>query len=161
MKNPDGPPVGFAHHDHQRCSAQALLSAEQTCAQKGLRLTPTRRRVLEILAESHRAMGAYDVLDRLSAEGLGSKPPVAYRALNFLVENGFAHRIERLNAFVACACPGQAHNPAFLICRDCGIVAEAGDAPLAALRSVAAEAGFAVERTVLEAEGLCPACQPA
>lgn len=155
------PPIGFGSHDHRRCAAQALQAAEESCARNGLRLTPVRRRVLEILAESHRAMGAYDVLERLSAEGFGSKPPVAYRALAFLVDNGFAHRIERLNAFVACACPGQAHNPAFLICRDCGLVAEAGDAPLAALRSVAQEAGFAIERTVLEAEGLCPACQPA
>lgn len=154
-------PTGFSDHDHAACRAQALSAAEDICSRRGLRLTPLRRRVLEILTESHAALGAYDVLGRLDAEGLGSKPPVAYRALAFLVENGFAHRIERLNAFVACAHPGAAHNPAFLICRACGHVAEAGDAPLASLRSVARDAGFAIERTVLEAEGLCPACREA
>lgn len=154
-------PVGFASHDHRSCRATALASAEAACVERKLRLTPVRRRVLEILLESHRALGAYDVLERLSAEGLGSKPPVAYRALNFLVENGFAHRIERLNAFIACAHPGGAHDPAFLICRACGRVAEAGEAPLAALRKVAGQAGFTVERVSMEAEGLCPACAEA
>lgn len=153
--------TGFARHNHQECRDAAILSTERACADRGLRLTPLRRRVLEILLETHVALGAYDVLARLDAEGLGSKPPVAYRALNFLVENGFAHRIERLNAFVACVHPGEDHSPAFLICRSCGHVAEAGDAPLSVLREVADQAGFVLERTVLEAEGLCPACQEA
>jgi Fur family zinc uptake transcriptional regulator len=121
-------------------------------------MTPVRRRTFEILLEEHTAMGAYDVLARLDAEGLGSKPPVAYRALGFLVDQGFAHRIERLNAFIACAHPGADHNPAFMICRTCGTVAEAaaGYGPLGAS---AALAGFQIEQTVIEAEGLCPLCQ--
>ncbi|MBU0861441.1 MAG: transcriptional repressor, partial [Alphaproteobacteria bacterium] len=98
--------TGFDRHDHSACVSDAISSAEQHCAAADLRLTPVRRRVLEILLESHAALGAYDVLARLDAEGLGSKPPVAYRALGFLVDNGFAHRIEGLNAFIACAHPG-------------------------------------------------------
>jgi Fur family zinc uptake transcriptional regulator len=117
-----------------------------------------RRRVLEILLESHAAMGAYDVLARLDAEGLGSKPPVAYRALAFLVEQGFVHRIESLNAFIACMHPGEAHDPAFMICRSCGAVEEAQVE--AALGQTASQSGFVVEQTVIEAEGLCPHCQP-
>lgn len=152
---------GFDPHDHSECQRAAMAEAERICAEQSLRLTPLRRRVLEILLENHAAMGAYDVLARLDAEGLGSKPPVAYRALNFLVANGLAHRIERLNAFVACAHPGHDHSPSFLICRGCGHVAEAGDAPLSALRAVATRAEFAIERMVLEAEGLCPACRDA
>lgn len=155
MKN-DKTPIGFRSHDHAICIASALDVAQAECATRRIQLTPVRRRVLEILLESHVALGAYDVLDRLAAEGLGSKPPVAYRALNFLVENGFAHRIERLNAFVACGHPGEAHAPAFLICRACGQVAEA-EAP----SPIEGAAGFAVETTVVEAEGLCPACQAA
>jgi hypothetical protein len=62
---------------------------------RGVRLTPVRRRVLEILLEEHKAMGAYDVLTRLAAEGFGNQPPVAYRALEFLEDQGFAHRIRR------------------------------------------------------------------
>ena len=151
------PSPGFHRHDHAHCVASALAAAEKTCAAQGLQLTPVRRRVLEILLESHAAMGAYDVLARLDAEGLGSKPPVAYRALGFLVENGFAHRVERLNAFIACAHPGAAHEPAFMICRGCGTVAEAQ--MQAAMAAPAAQSGFVVEQTVMEAEGLCPACQ--
>lgn len=152
------PVQGFAAHDHGLCRRSALAVAERVCAERGVQFTPIRRRVLEILLEAHAAMGAYDVLGRLAAEGLGSKPPVAYRALGFLTDQGFAHRIERLNAFVACAHPGAAHDPAFLICRACGAVAEAeGAAPMAA---PAKAAGFVIEQTVLEAEGLCPECQP-
>jgi len=152
----DDTPLGFRSHDHASCIAAAIDVAEADCARKRLQFTPVRRRVLEILLESHVALGAYDVLDRLAAEGLGSKPPIAYRALNFLVENGFAHRVERLNAYIACGQPGQAHAPAFLICRACGQVAEA-EAP----GPIAGAEGFAVETTVVEAEGLCPACQGA
>lgn len=126
---------------------------------QGLRLTPVRRRVLEILLENHRAMGAYEILDRLAAEGFGKQPPVAYRALDFLVEHGLAHRVQRLNAFAACLHPGQPHSPAFLICRACNKVAEAPAAALrGALEAEAASLGFTVERATIEALGLCPAC---
>lgn len=136
----------------------AQQAAEETCATEGLQLTPIRRRVLEILLEAHAALGAYDVLERLAAEGLGSKPPVAYRALSFLVEHGFAHRIERLNAFVACSLPGEDHAPAFMICRLCRSVEEAIAADVGLSRS-AKDSGFHIEQTVMEAEGLCPTCQ--
>jgi Fur family zinc uptake transcriptional regulator len=75
--------------------------------------------VLEILLAQHRALGAYDILDTLREEGLGSQPPFADRALDFLIKNGFAHKIERLNAFIACTHLGQSYMPAFLICRNC------------------------------------------
>lgn len=152
-------PLGFIRHDHSTCVQSALRSADAACAARQVQLTPVRRRVLEILLESHAAMGAYDVLARLDAEGLGSKPPVAYRALTFLVDQGFVHRIERLNAFIACAHPGAAHDPAFMICRACGTVAEA-QADDTALGASALASGFQVEQTVIEAEGLCPSCQP-
>lgn len=147
----------FGRHDHRACVAAALGAAEAACAARGGRLTPLRRRTLEILLETHAALGAYDVLARLEAEGFGSKPPVAYRALSFLVENGFAHRIEGISAFVACARPGEAHEPSFLVCRSCRRVAEEAVAPPLA-REAAAE-GFVVERSVVEAQGLCPACR--
>jgi len=149
--------AGFEDHDHAHCVRSALSAADAACLAGGLRLTPVRRRTLEILLEAHEALGAYDVLARLDADGFGSKPPVAYRALSFLVDAGLAHRIERLNAFVACARPGAAHDPAFLICSSCGTVAE-GEAQ-GAMETSAAATGFRIERTVLEAEGVCPACQ--
>lgn len=152
-------PSGFSRHDHSRCIHDAMAAAEDRCAADRLRLTPVRRRVLEMLLEDHRAHGAYDILGRLQAEGLGAQPPIAYRALDFLVSHGFAHRIERLNAYIACSHPGYAHMPAFMICRSCDAVAEAGAAPLErSLGREAAAMGFAVEHTVVEVEGLCPAC---
>ncbi len=152
--------LGFERHDHDACIETGLRAVETQCAQAGLQLTPVRRRVLEILMQRHAAMGAYDILDTLREEGLGAQPPVAYRALDFLTTHGFAHRIERLNAFVACAHPGARHAPTFLICRGCDAVAEACAAPpVDEVRSAAEDLGFAVEKMVIEAEGLCPACR--
>lgn len=152
-------PLGFAAHDHGHCVETAMVAAEERCADKGLQFTPVRRKALEILLQEHRALGAYEVLDRLRDAGFGSQPPVAYRALDFLVANGFAHKIERLNAFIACAHPRAAHSPAFMICRICDSVAEASATPArGVLGQAAREAGFRIERTVVEAEGVCPAC---
>ncbi|KIC41654.1 Fur family transcriptional regulator [Ruegeria sp. ANG-R] len=155
----DKAPVGFQEHDHKNCVETALANAEARCKEDGLRLTPVRRKVLEMLLQEHRALGAYSVLDRLREAGFGSQPPVAYRALDFLVQNGFVHKIERLNAFVACSHPGATHSPAFMICRKCDAVAEAQSAPVPGVLGAAARAaGFEIEQTVVEAEGLCPDC---
>jgi Fur family zinc uptake transcriptional regulator len=151
--------LGFERHDHDSCIAEGVAAAEAHCAAEGLQFTPVRRRVLEILLARHRAMGAYEILDILREEGLGSQPPVAYRALDFLVKHGFVHRIERLNAFAACTHPGETHSPAFLICRVCDSVAEAQADPASGMLARAAEAaGFRIERAVVEAEGVCPRC---
>jgi len=158
----ESPDLAFARHDHAHCAADALSRADALAATRGVRMTPVRRRVLEILLEEHRAMGAYDVLNRLVAEGFGNQPPVAYRALDFLEEQGFAHRVRRLNAFAACMHPGEAHSPAFLICRACDKLAEAPAAPIrAALEAAGAEIGFTIEGSSVEALGLCPDCREA
>ncbi|GAW35158.1 zinc uptake regulation protein [Roseovarius sp. A-2] len=152
-------PIGFEAHDHASCISAAVAAAEAHCQTEGLRFTPVRRKALEILLQEHRALGAYEMLDRLREAGFGSQPPVAYRALEFLVANGFAHKIERLNAFIACAHPGASHSPAFMICRRCQSVAEAQSSPArGALGDAARATGFTIERTVVEAEGVCPAC---
>lgn len=155
----DDSPLGFTHHDHEACVSDALRAAEARCAADGLRFTPVRRKVLEILLHEHRALGAYAILDRLREDGFGSQPPVAYRALDFLVANGLAHKIERLNAFVACVHPSHAHTPAFMICRLCDAVAETHSSPArGSLGDAARATGFRIERTVVEAEGVCPVC---
>lgn len=164
MKNnpsdtPDSGPIGFAQHDHDVCVTGTLAAAEERCKSDGLRFTPVRRKVLEILLQEHRALGAYAILDRLRENGFGSQPPVAYRALDFLVSNGLAHKIERLNAFIACAHPSESHAPAFMICRLCDAVAETHSSPArGALGDAARASGFRIERTVVEAEGVCPTC---
>lgn len=159
MKTSAPHPVGFARHDHQACVSSALTKADALSANAGLRLTPVRRRSLEILLAQHRALGAYELLEHLSAEGLGAQPPVAYRALDFLVKAGFAHKIEALNAYIACAHLGVDHTPAFLICRKCKSVAEADTGSTQGrLENAANSAGFTIERTVIEAQGVCPSC---
>lgn len=158
-KNTAGDPLGFARHDHSACVGDTLAAAEARCAAEGLRFTPVRRRVLEILLQDHRALGAYVILDQLRVGGFGSQPPVVYRALDFLVANGLAHKIERLNAFIACTHPSHTHSPAFLICRLCDSVAETQSSPAKGTLGDAAKAtGFQIERTVVEAEGVCPSC---
>ena len=156
------PDLAFSAHDHDGCARDALARAEALVLARGLRLTPVRKRVLQILLEAHQALGAYDVLNRLVAEGFGNQPPVAYRALEFLEEQGFVHRIRRLNAFAACMHPGEAHAPVFLICAGCNKVAEAPGSAIGAVLAQAADGlGFTVERATVEAEGQCPACRAA
>ena len=154
--------LGFEMHDHAHCVRSLLKQAEAECKDRKLRLTPVRRRALEILARQHRALSAYDLLAVLAEEGMGHQPPVAYRALDFLVKAGFAHKIEALNAYVACTHPGRDHAPAFLICRSCETVAETNTKPEAGrLGDAARAAGFDIEHTVVEARGLCPDCRAA
>lgn len=157
------PPIGLDHgHDHRQCIEAGIDAAEQHCAATGLRLTPVRRRVLALLLAQHRAMGAYELLDVLRQEGLGSQPPVIYRALNFLVKHGLAHRIEHLNAFVACATPNSGHAPVFLICRMCKRVGEVDTAAAEnILAPVTQIAGFRIERASVEAIGICAHCEEA
>jgi len=151
--------TAFVQHDHSACISRSVAALETYCAEKRLKLTPVRRRALEVLLQDHRALGAYDILEVLSAEGLGSQPPVAYRALNFLVEHGFAHRVDRLNAFVACLHADKAHAPAFLICRNCGSIDEVQDNALDdAITALANARGFVPARYGVEVEGLCPEC---
>ena len=154
--------AGFCCADHSGvANADAILDQAQAhAAARGVRMTSVRRRTLEILLQAHGALGAYDVLERLAAEGFGTQPPVAYRALNFLVEHGLAHRIRRLNAFTACSHPGQEHRAAFLICEKCDSVTEADASAVGAALDAAADAtGFALSRATIEAVGLCRLCQ--
>ncbi len=149
-----------ARHDHDACIDRTLTRAADMAEARGLRLTRARQRALEILLESHIALGAYDLLDRFRAEGLGDRPVIAYRALAFLQKHGLVHRIEGLNAFVACTHPDPAHRPAFIVCRSCRMVAEAHmDLGSGVLAQSAANAGIMVERTVVEVMGLCESCR--
>jgi Fur family zinc uptake transcriptional regulator len=148
-------------HRHADCVSGALAAAERSCAVHGQRLTELRRRVLELVWESHRPIKAYDVLARLQQERNGAAPPTVYRALEFLRTEGLVHRIESLNAFVGCGEPARAHTGQFLICRRCGAVAEMDDAELSDLiAGKAGKMGFRVDRETIEIEGVCGECAP-
>lgn len=147
-------------HDHARCLAEALERAEALCAQSRARLTPVRRRVLELVWASHEPVGAYEILGRLSEEQGRAAPPTVYRALEFLLEQGLVHRIESLNAYVGCPDPAHAHSGQFLICDGCNTAVEMENRALdRAIAGSAADLGFAVSGRVVEVHGLCQACQ--
>jgi Fur family transcriptional regulator, zinc uptake regulator len=123
-------------------------------------LTRNQGLVLETLTGSTGPLSAYDILDRLRAEGLRA-PLQVYRALDKLVERGLAHRLESLNAFVACA-DAHCHRKgliAFAICEACGKVNEFADAVIEErLGDWAGKTGFKVERTTMEIRGKCADC---
>ena len=147
-------------HDHGRCLNSALDRARAICKQRGTRLTPLRRRVLQLVWGGHKPLGAYDILDTLKRERRGAAPPTVYRALAFLLQQGLVHRIESRNAFVGCCLPETPHGGQFLICLVCGLAAELNDVRIdTAIRNGAASAGFVVAHGAIEVEGLCPHCQ--
>ncbi len=148
-------------HDHARCSAEAISHAEALCAERGERLTPMRRRVLEVLAASHKPLGAYEIIELIGGNGARPAPITIYRALDFLRENGFVHRIESRNAFLACV-RDHAAEPAvaFLICEQCGAVGEApASAVASSLAAAARHAGFMPKMSVIEITGVCAHCR--
>jgi len=147
-------------HDHARCSTDAMAVAEASCAQRGQRLTPMRREVLGALLASHQPLGAYDIMERLAPTGPRPAPITVCRALEFLCENGFVHRIESRNAFVACVREHPAGDMvAFLICDRCGAVGEASSPEFAlTIKSAARAAGFTPKSPVIEISGICTYC---
>jgi Fur family zinc uptake transcriptional regulator len=147
------------HHDHQNCTAELLARAERTCERRGSRLTGQRRDVLNCVAESHSAVGAYDIIERMAGHGPRPAPITVYRALDFLEAHGLVHKIESRNAFIACTHPHEGKPAAMLVCEKCGLVAELDASEMFdALQSAAKSQGFAVHRSVVELTGLCAAC---
>lgn len=146
-------------HDHEGCVRRALNTAEGMCAGRGVRLTALRRRVLELVWESHRPIGAYGVLDALLKEQRAA-PPTVYRALEFLQEHGLVHRIASLNAFVGCVRPGKPHEGQFFICETCKESVEVSDESVAeAVSGAARTAGFSVQHQTVEMFGTCLRCR--
>ena len=148
-------------HDHGRCTAEAITHAERVCATRAQKLTPIRRQVLQALLASHRPLGAYEVIDALAKSMPRPAPITVYRALDFLIAQGFVHRIASRNAFLACV---NNHSSgalvAFLICENCGAVGEAGGAAIGQVLAAAArQAGFTPKMSVVEISGLCGHCR--
>ena len=139
---------------------EALLHRAGTiCDNRGARLTELRREVLGLILDAEAPTGAYDLLDRLRTTRHGAAPPTVYRALDFLLEQGLIHKLERLSAFVGCVEHSDDHAAQFLICRNCGKVTEIEDHELAhALEDAARRLGFTVGKATIEAEGSCADC---
>lgn len=148
-------------HNHDVCETKALDLARSRFEDKGLRLTPLRQRVFEEIASSHRAIGAYDVLERLAGKGGSRLAPISvYRAIDALLEAGVVHRLESRNAYFACHAghtPGR--NQLIVMCDRCGRVAEiADDKVFASIDQAVKRVSFQVRQTVAEVTGLCADC---
>lgn len=149
-------------HDHERCVSRALRAAEKICDTRELQFTPIRRRVLELVWQRHAPVGAYDILSALKKSEGALAPPTVYRALEFLLEAGLIHRIDALNAFIACEHPDELHTGQFLVCRNCSRVAELDDPAITRLLAQKAkESGFISDSQSIEIKGLCTHCQKA
>lgn len=149
------------HHVHD--SGAFVAEVERLCEARGLRLTAIRASALQLIAEAGRPIKAYDLLDRMKATRDGAAPPTVYRALDFLLEHGFIHRLSSINAFVACHHPGSAaHAVPFLICDRCHAAAELEDEQVAGMLDARARAlGFIPRAQTVEVHGLCATCAAA
>jgi Fur family zinc uptake transcriptional regulator len=147
------------HHDHAHCTADLIARAERTCERRGSKLTGQRREILSSVAQSHSAVGAYDIIERMAEHGPRPAPITVYRALDFLLAHGLVHKIESRNAFVACSHSHEGQPAALLICETCGTVSEL-DAPdiFERLAGKAKAQKFSPSHTVIEMSGTCGAC---
>ena len=162
--------MGKAHactdpHHHVHDAAGFVAAVERACGERGLRLTEIRARVLGLVAAAGKPIKAYDLLEQVRAgEGAGAAaPPTVYRALDFLLANGFIHKLESVNAFVACHHPNAAqHSAPFLICDACHKAVELEDEHVVATLDAQARAlGFSPQTQTLEVHGLCAECAQA
>jgi Fur family zinc uptake transcriptional regulator len=150
------------HHDHAHCTADLIARAERTCERRGSKLTGQRREILSSVAQSHSAVGAYDIIERMAEHGPRPAPITVYRALDFLLAHGLVHKIESRNAFVACSHSHEGQPAALLICETCGTVTEL-DAPeiFERIAQKAKAQKFSPARTVIEMSGTCGPCMRA
>jgi Fur family transcriptional regulator, zinc uptake regulator len=162
--NQISPVIEHREHDHGACERQAIRHAETISRREGLRFTEQRRKVLEALLLSHVPASAYDVIDRIASNGKRLAPVSVYRALDFLTQHNFAHRIESKNAYVACDRGDECEPGAtlFLICDNCGAAGEASSEVLGKIVANETRArDFLPRLRVLEVRGLCARCRAA
>jgi len=156
--------MGVCGHEHEHGGlgdaplAAELADAERRCVAAEQKLTAPRRRVLELLLQAGQPVKAYDLIAAYG-EGAPAKPPTVYRALEFLSRQGFAHRIESLNAYVACRRGADGHAAAFLICDCCGATREIAAAATGPIEAMGEAAGYALTGVTIEAHGLCADCR--
>ena len=148
------------HHVHD--AHDFVDAVERACRERGLRLTPIRANVLRLIAEAGKPVKAYELLDWVrEGKGVGADaPPTVYRALDFLMANGFVHKLSSVNSFVACHHPSSnQHSVPFLICDRCHSAVELEDRDIVRqLENRARELGFKPQAQTLEVHGLCADC---
>jgi Fur family zinc uptake transcriptional regulator len=150
-------------HDHDHCLSAAMARALKAFEARGSKLTPLRRRVFREIAGSHRAVGAYDVLNRLVRKGTRLTPNSVYRVIDALIEAGVVHRLESRNAYFAChATHGLRQRQVVLACERCGLVAEVeAERVFAAIDKATQASAFVTLGAVVEVTGHCANCAAA
>ncbi len=153
--------IALKPHDHNDCITRALEQAQQICHKNGARLTSLREKVLLLVWQSHKPLGAYNIMAQFSDdESKPAAPPTIYRALEFLRQQGLVHKIESLNAYAGCTRPNHNNACQFLLCRDCGIALEMASSNISeAIHLDADKYNFIIDHATIEISGLCPQCQ--
>lgn len=152
------------HAAHRHCSPPEdyIGTVAALCEKLALRLTPIRQRVLELIVAHGKPIKAYDLLSLLQKERSGAAPATVYRVLDFLIEHGFIHKLESINAYTTCLHPHEPHTVPFLICKRCENTTELCDADISdSLISQARQLGFKPTAQTLEVHGLCRDCAKA
>ena len=138
---------------------EALKKAEIICNKKGVKLTKLRQKVLTLILKNHGYVKAYDLLNDLKKNDASAKPPTVYRSLDFLMEHGFIHKIQSLNAFVGCSHPEEHEDCYFLICKECKNIEECcSNTVKKVLTSTSGKNNFSPNQVTLEITGICQDC---
>ena len=146
-------------HSHKKCVQEALAHAEKICAKHGCKLTTIRKKVLQLVWNSHKPIKAYDILAQLSSDNFIEKPPTVYRALEFLRDNNLIHRIESQNAYIGCSTKHDSLDSKFFICDECHEVEELTEpAVTKTLNKVSKQQGFIPNLVNVEIHGICAQC---
>ncbi len=146
-------------HQHRQCISTALDRAERICRDNAQRLTPIRRKVLELIWQSHKPIKAYDLLSQLSTGDHIEKPPTVYRALDFLLDNHLIHKIESSNAYIGCELDHNEVDSKFFVCNKCEQVKEVHEPKLdKSLLEASKKQGFTPNQMTLEIHGTCARC---
>lgn len=114
--------------------------------------------IVDALRGVGRPVSAYELIEEVRGKGV-TAPPTVYRALQRLIDDGLAHRLESLNAFVACNHPHHQGKAIFAICDTCGTVREFDSAvAIKGLQTWAKDNDFSVRAMTLELRGRCSSC---
>ena len=145
--------------NHKIIINEALKKAEIICNKKGVKLTKLRQKVLTLILKNHGYVKAYDLLNDLKKNDASAKPPTVYRSLDFLMEHGFIHKIQSLNAFVVCSHPDEHEDCYFLICKECKNIEECcSNKVKKVLTSTSGRNNFLPNQVTLEITGICQDC---
>lgn len=140
----------------------SLHEVTSQCEARGKRLTPIRAQTLRIMLEAGRGLKAYELLGRMQQTMPQAKPATVYRALDFLSQEGFIHRIDAINGWIACQHIHEAHDhyDLLVICTECGVVKELRAPTISAqLQQLLKGEGYRLKPRETEVRATCAKCE--